>query len=123
MFKYEFTPQIIQQINSVASMVMDRDMMGWRAGKVSEKSVKDLMENLNVLYWNLTTLAPRKKSAIRDLYNVLNALKPVQKAPPERPASPNHSRQDLRQQLQEIKRRQEQRRSSSSPLKGFLNGY
>jgi len=86
--------------------------MGYQ-GKLSERSRRSLLEALNSLYWNRTDLPHSTKDELRALYKEVDSLKEVK--PPSHPKTPNDpsSRQDRRQILLDIQRRQQQRRKGS----------
>jgi hypothetical protein len=111
---YELPKPLLNRVHTVARKLRDRDLMGYQ-GKLSERSRRSLLEALNALYWNRTDLPHSTKDELRALYSEVNSLKEVQAVPPSRPKTPNArpSREDMRQKILDIQRRQQQRRQGS----------
>jgi len=87
-------------------------------GKAPYDSVQEVLEKLNSIYWNDMSLGQREKGFLRDLHDKIK--KESQQAPP--PADPKRpSRKSPgKMTLDEIKRRQKQRRSFVEDLKTRL---
>ena len=112
---YELPKQLLDRILDMARVLMDRDMMGYQGDRLHEKSRARLLEDLNGCYWKRTDLSPKVKDDLRDLYNDVAKMKKVQPDRPSHPSTPNKrpSRDERRNKLLDIKRRQQQRRQGS----------
>lgn len=130
MFKNAYGPSItmgrkqIRQIEEVMRFHSNPTLKAFlkgckeRRGEVPSSTVKMVMETVNEVFWNDMSLKQKEKDKIRDLYMMLKRVHEKGSRDPEK--SRKRSPKKPSMTLEEIKRRQEQRRRSSRALKDRL---